>query len=48
MNPPEQAVGNAAGFLDSLGMTKEYAAPTLIDTAALSPVWFARSGNKPF
>lgn len=32
----------------SLGMTKKRAAGTLIDTAALSPVHFARSAMKPF
>ena len=32
----------------SLGMTKKRAAWTLIDTAATSPVHFARNGMKPF
>jgi hypothetical protein len=44
----EQAAGNAAGPSTSLGMTKKRAAPTLIDTAAFSPVHFARNAMKPF
>jgi len=44
----EQAVGDAAGSLDFARDDEETRGVDLIDTAASSPVHFARSAMKPF